>query len=221
MMKDPGMKQLVEAQQKAMLDLNYASLFEYLTSKGQDVTELKRLMTERQLAIMEAGLKTLESGSLTNAMAQGSDVIQLTSEYDAKIRALLSDEDYEMYQQYEQTQPERIQVNMYKQSLSFDDALSPEQEHQLILSMHGIRTNTTFSSTPDLSEADIFKPEIMQAQLTEMRQLSSQYVSRAQTVLTPAQWEQFKKHQEQQISMQEMALKMAQQMFNPAPPASP
>jgi hypothetical protein len=63
---------------------------------------------------------------------------------------------------------------------------------------------------PDPSQ---FTPEKITQLLEESAKLQEQYVTKAATILTPTQLEQFKANQKQQRAMQEMGMKMAVKMF--------
>jgi hypothetical protein len=224
MMKDPQMKEAIRVQQKMALDKMYGSLSKYLTLPADKLDALKELMADRQLAMTEAGM-TLMSGSGDQKKA-AEDAKTIKEDYDKKIQDLLGPQDYPVFQDYEKTVGDRTQVQMFKDTLPADAALTEQQEDDLITAMYEERNALPASSlmnnqTPDASQ---MTEERVAETLKQLEQLRQRYAERAATILTPAQLEQFTKWQQQFSAMQAAGLKMASQMFGnksaPAPPAA-
>jgi hypothetical protein len=155
------------------------------------------------------------SGSESDRKQAAEDNKTLTSDYDKKIEDLLGPQDYQVFKDYEKTVPERMQVGMFKGTLSGDTALTDQQEYDLIVAMSEERNNLPASSmmksqNPDPSK---FTEDGIAEALKQMEQLQQAYANRAAAILTPAQLEQFRKWQEQISAMQAAGLKMASQMF--------
>jgi len=95
--------------------------------------------------------------------------------------------------------------------------MTDDQEDKLIRAMHEERTNFQFSATgfgdKQLPDPSQFTPDRIAKLMDETAKLQDQYVTRAATILTPGQLEQFKANQKQQRAMQEMGMKMATKMF--------
>ncbi|MFH0880667.1 MAG: hypothetical protein V2A34_13205 [Lentisphaerota bacterium] len=225
MVKDPAYKEMIRAQQKATMGLSYGSLFEYLQAAGQDVEPLSELLVERMMSQMDLGMDMMDTSlSPTEKEKKQKAIADINTQYDQQIRDLLGPENFPIFQQYEQTQPERMQVNMFKPSLKGTDQLSEEQEHQLILSLYTERTN--FYSTAGGYQMNqnvdvIFSEEAISKQMADRKALQARYAECARKVLQPAQFEQFKKSQEQQQAMEEMAMRMSLQMFGATNQATP
>ena len=67
---------------------------------------------------------------------RGKDIAKKNEEIDAQINELLGDEQFAIYEEYMETQPERMQVHLFKQQLvAANETLSEEQEHELILAL--------------------------------------------------------------------------------------
>jgi len=217
MLKNPAMKDMIRAQQKGAIDMQYGSLFKYLELTGEEQDALKELLVSRQMELMDAGLAMMDSeASDEEKQAKAEEMQALTEAYKEKIKELLGEDDYAIYEEFEETQPERMQVSLFKQSLGAEHALTEEQEHQLILAMHDERENFTFSSSlhdQENFDSSELKPEVMERHMQEMIRLQENYLTRATDILSEAQLEQFGTTMEQQRAMQEMGLKMAQQMF--------
>lgn len=214
MMKDPQMKEMIRAQQKMMQDQMYGALFKGLNWPADKQVALKDLLLDRQMAMMNVGM-TMMSGSESDRKQAAEDNKTLTSDYDKKIEDLLGPQDYQVFKDYEKTVPERMQVGMFKGTLSGDTALTDQQEYDLIVAMSEERNNLPASSmmksqNPDPSK---FTEDGIAEALKQMEQLQQAYANRAAAILTPAQLEQFRKWQEQISAMQAAGLKMASQMF--------
>jgi hypothetical protein len=219
MLKSPEMKNMLRQQQKFALDMQYGSLFKYLNLPPEQLEGLKELLIERQMAMMEAGLDLMKPGaSAADRKEQALRAKELTEQHNQKIAQLLGEEQYGVFKQYEDTQPERAQIQMFKSGLTGVDGVTEQQEHDLIRAMYEERQSMTKDGGfPDQSNPDpaTFTAQGMEKALDQLGKLQDRYAVRAADVLSPAQLEQFKRHQTQQRAMQQMGIKMAAQMFAP------
>jgi hypothetical protein len=217
MMKNPQMKEMVRGQQKAVLDRQYASLLKYYgTRPPADLDALKQLLLDRQMALVDTGLAMM-GGSAEDRKQAIEDAKTVKAEYDKRIQDLLGTQDYEVFKQYEATAGERMQVQMFKDALPGDAALTDQQENDLILMMADERKALPASSLltkgQQADPAQMTEESINEA-LKQMELLQKRYAERAAAILTPAQLEQFTKWQQQWASMSAAGLKMAQTMFS-------
>ena len=218
MMKNPGMKDMIRAQQKGQQDMMYGSLFKCLQLPEAELENFKGVLLDKQMALVDSSMDMM-SGSATpeEKKAAAEKIKETTDAYDAKIKELLGDDNYAVYKSFEDTQAERMQVTLFKGSLSGVDQLSDEQEDNLIRAMHDERGNfkSTVPGFGDKQSADPsqFTPERITQLLEENAKLQEQYVAKAAAILTPSQLEQFKANQKQQQAMQEMGMRMAAKMF--------
>jgi outer membrane murein-binding lipoprotein Lpp len=225
MLKDPAMKEMIRSQQKMTLDQMYDTLFKSLNRSTNDVEALKNLLLDRQMAMVDSGLAVM-GGSNSDPKQAADEAKTLKDQYDKQIQDLLGAQDYATFQQYDQTVGERTQVNLFKQALSGDDALTDQQQSDLIAAMHENRTALPSSSLlkSESHDPSRFTDESIADAQKQMEQLNQQDAARAATILTPAQLEQFTKFQQSMTSMQAAGLKMAAQMFGqktPAPSPTP
>jgi hypothetical protein len=218
MMKNPAMKEIVRSQQKAVLDMTYQAMFDALDLTDEQEAQLKDLLLEKQMAQMELGLEMM-NGDLTEEQQEDltARMEAATAEYDKAIREILGDEDYEWYEAYEETKNERMQLMMFNQSLAADNRLTVEQQDALTLAMFSARSE--FKSLSDLQNPNTvdpsqFNPEQINRILADMQAVYEQYLTRAESILTPQQLEQFRAFLDQQRGMQEMGLRMMQRMFS-------
>jgi hypothetical protein len=225
MMKNPQMKEMIRAQQKVMLDRMYGSLPNYLNLPADKLDALKEVLSDRQMALVDAGI-TAMSGSESDRKQALEESKAIKSDYDQKIQELLGPQDYPAFQQYEQTAAERMSVQMFKQALPADAALTEQQEDNLIAAMYQERKALPTSSLMNNQNTDPSQltDERVAEMEKQMEQLQQRYADRAAAILTPAQLEQFTTWQKQWSSMQVASLKMAAQMFGnkgASPPPAP
>ena len=217
MLKDPGMKDMLVAQQKAQMEATHGALLEYLQLTPEEQEAFMELQVGKTMALMDAGLSLIGKSESPDAHVEaGNRVSEINEEYNKKIRTLLGEEDYATYEEFEETQPDRMQVDAFKQGLRGDNQLTEEQEHKLIVAMHEERTQFTFSG--GLGQQESFDPsqlteETLTSQMAEFEKLNQRYIERAGGILSEPQLEQFQGTLEKQRAMQEMGLKMAVQMF--------
>lgn len=218
MMKNPGMKSMIRAQQQGQMDMTYGALFKGLALSAENQEAFKNLLLDKQMALVDLSMGVMDGSATPEDRKElASKIADLTKSYDAQIKSLLGDDNFPLYQEYESTQPERMQVNMFKQSLSGEDALSDQQEHDLIRALYDERKDYPEiakqydrSNPPDPAT---FTEAVITNQLAVMAQLQEKNTERASAVLTASQLTQFKKSQEQLRALQEMGMKMAGQMF--------
>ncbi|MGA2138789.1 MAG: hypothetical protein ABSH14_08015 [Verrucomicrobiia bacterium] len=135
MMKNPQMKEMVRAQQKVMLDRMYGSLSSYLNLPADKLDALKEMLADRQMAMVDSGMAMM-GGSESDRKQAVEETKVIKSDYDKKIQDLLGPQDYSVFQQYEQTANERMSVQMFKNALPADAALTDQQEDNLIAAMY-------------------------------------------------------------------------------------
>ena len=225
MMKNPQMKEMIRAQQKMTQDQMYGALFKYLNRPADQLDALKDLLLERQMAMMDAGISAM-SGSTADRKQAVEESKTVKADYDKKIQDLLGTQDYQVFQDYEKTVGERMQVQMFKGTLPADAVLTDQQEYDLITAMYEARKALPASSLMNSQNPD--PSQLTEERIAElskqMEQMQQAYANRAAAILTPAQLEQFTKWQQQMSAMQAAGMKMAAQMFGnkgaPQPPAA-
>jgi len=222
---NPSMKEMIRVQQKMTLDKSYGALFKYLNRPTDQADALHNLLLDRQMAIVDAGIAAV-SGSDSERKQAVEETKSIKADYDQKIRDMLGAQDFQVFQDYEKTVSERVQIQMFKDTLPADAALTDQQEYDLIGAMYDARKSLPSSSLLNNQNSDpsqLTEDRISEG-LKQMEQLQQAYANRAATILTPTQLEQFTNWQQQMSTMQAGAMKMAQQMFGnkpaPQPPAA-
>jgi hypothetical protein len=225
MFKNPEMKELIKKQQKAvmgtMIDKNYAGLFKDLHMNSQQNATLKDLITQKSMVDANMGMAMMTGDNDPDKRKEMLD--QAKAEKDAlndQIKQFLGDSNYEQFQAYEKSQPDRMVLGMFKDQIaSGPDALNPDQEGQLLKVMSEERQN--FKYTTDYSDpskyngdfASAFTDEKMDQYLKENAQLTQRYLDRAKTFLSPDQYTAYDQFLSNQRDMAVAGMKMAGKMF--------
>jgi len=214
MMKSPAMKEMVRAQQAAVLNKMYGALSKYLSLPVEKMDALRELLLDRQMAQVDAGLAMMNGTAAERKQAM-EDAKTGRAASDQKIQELLGPQDYEVFKQYDETTGERMQVQMFKDALPADAALTEQQEFDLISAMYEERKALPPSALMNNKTADPsqFTPERIDEALKQMELLQQHYADRAGTILSPVQLDQFTKWLQQLNTMQAAGMKMAAQMF--------
>jgi hypothetical protein len=231
MFKKPELKEMIKTQQKTvfstMIDKNYAKLIADLQLTPEQATALRDLVMKKTLVDIDTGMSVM-SGDMDTAKREEL-MQQAKTDKDAingQIKQLLGDDNYTQFQAYEKTQPERMTISTFKDQLaSGPNALTSDQEEQLIQAMSAERTN--FKFTTDLSDkskftgdfASMFTEDKINQFQQELGQLDQHYVTRAQSILTPDQAAAFDKFLASQRQMQQLGMQMAAKMFAPKAPS--
>jgi hypothetical protein len=217
MMKDPAMKQFIRAQQQAMMDMTYKSLYDSLELNDEDMAKLKELLLDRQMNMAEMGLEIMDENLTPEQKEEFTNRYNAsTAEIDKAIETLLGEDDYKWFKTYEDTKSERMQLGMFNQSLDGATRLSTKQEDDLVLAMFEARSE--FQSLQQLHNPNAMNPENFTEEkinqlLQDMKKLNEQYVNRATGIMNEEQLRRFTSFMEQQQAMQEMGLRMSLQMF--------
>src|ERR1043166_909771 len=218
MMKDPAMREMMREQQKAVINMMYSGLFKYLKLTPEEKDQFKALLTDAQLKNVEAA-QALFGGENNDAAATDArkQIEDAKKQTDADIKALLGDDRFAQYQDYQKTMSERMQVDQLKNQLATENLpLNDQQTAQLLQAMKEEKTALPPAIPDDqtqIPKKDTFTAENLDKQLKWMDDYNKRMPDRAATILSPDQLFTYKTHQEQQSSMQKLGLNMAKQMF--------
>jgi len=220
MLNNPGMRAMMEQQQAIQVEMSYARLFEFLQLSPEEKEHFKKLLTERQKAEMDLGLKMMDP-KLTPDQRK-----QLTAQYekqkqafDATIKGFLNDDnDWKTFQHWEDTKPERTQYDMMGRSLfsASSEPLSQQQEQQLVDLMTEVRK--TPGSSANIGAQTGMDPTRITADMIErqMKQYedNAQVVSqRAAAFLSPVQMQTLKSYHEQLKTLSRSSIEMSQRLM--------
>ena len=225
--KDPKMREMMKSQQKTflgpMIDKQYAALFQQLNLTPDQAAQLKDLLEQKMLAASDTGMALLNGDQDAAQRAELTKQIQSqTADSEAQIKQFLGDENYTALEAYEKTTPDRLAVSQFSDQLaSGGTALSPDQESRLIQLMSDERNG--YKWTIDYNDksavngdfSSLFTEDKINQFAQEKERLDQQILTRAQSILTPAQYKELEQFQLAQRNLQIAGMKMAMQMFAP------
>jgi hypothetical protein len=125
----------------------------------------------------------------------------MNRQFKNEMKSYLGTDVYDVYVQYEQTQPERREVQRINQKLA-EKKLTPmttEQQDEIILSMYEKRKDTdvfvmTGFGVMELPSDESMSKEGRQKQSEQLEQLNAQYIETASSILDQDQLEEFSKN---------------------------
>ncbi len=139
------------------------------------------------------------------------EIEKIRSHYDEKISQILSEDDYAAYREYQKTENEWGVINQIKKDPVFNDIkLEKYQEEQLVAAMYEDRQAmiplhkekvTQNGGYEEQSEEDKLKNS-----LEYQKPLYERYIESAESILSDAQLQTFKKYFDNQIYMLEKAI---------------
>ena len=228
MMKDPSMREMVRSQQKAAINMMYGGLFKEMKLSPEEKEKLMGILTETQMKSVE-NAKGLFGGTKEGELP--GDATRLLTDAkkqsDAEIKALLGDERYAQFTDYQKNMGERMQLDQLKTRLEGENlALQDEQSAQLLQAMKEEKAAVPAPIPSDATQSpgdvkSLMTSENIDKQIQWMDDYNRRVLDRAALFLTPEQLKSYREMQEQQASMQQMGLKMAREMFGARRGASP
>lgn len=228
MMKDPSMREMVRSQQKAAINMMYGGLFKEMKLSSEEKEKLMGILTETQMKSVE-NAKGLFGGTKEGELPEESTKLltDAKKQSDAEIKALLGDERYAQFTDYQKNMGERMQIDQLKTRLEGENlALQDEQSAQLLQAMKEEKATVPppIPSDANQSPSDmkaLMTSENIDKQIQWMDDYNRRVLDRAVQFLTPEQLKSYREMQEQQASMQQMGLKMAREMFGTRKSAGP
>jgi hypothetical protein len=218
MFSDPKMRDVMKSQARMGIDMMYRDLYDLLDLPEPQRSQFEKLINEKATAGMEAAFAMMGGDkSPEERKAAAEEVKKLVDETDTKIKDLLGQEDYDKVKRYEDSQMERMQLKTFTGMLTSKDlSLDEATESKLMDAMFQERTKFPFASdyidqqNPDISR---FTPENTERFNEEYTQLNDRIAKRAESILSPQQFEVFRESQTQQVNMIKMQMEMGARMF--------
>lgn len=226
MFKDPKMREMMKAQQKMavgpIIEKQYSDLFKQLNLTPEQSAAFKDLITKKMLAGTDVGLSMLDDSLDASQRADLTKQIKVQNdEMDAEMKQFLGDNNYQAYQTYEKTVPDRMALGQFSdQVASSGTALTPEQQNQMVQALSDARNNFTWTSglnqpNPGANGdiASLLTDDSIARFTAEREQFDAQFLAKAQQILTPDQVDAYKTFQDQRRQLQLMGFNMAKQMY--------
>jgi hypothetical protein len=135
LMSKPEVQALLNLQQKAAIEQRYAALFKSLNLTAEQAGQLTSLLAERgntRRDVAEAA-RTAGIDPRENPQAYRKLFADAQNELNNGIKAVIGEQGYAQYQNFEKTLPQRALVDSLQQRLSYSAApLTPTQADQLV-----------------------------------------------------------------------------------------
>ena len=219
MMKDPNMRELMRAQQGAMVKMMYGPLIRDLNLPPEKQAKLSELLVEQQMKTVERSQAAFqEENADFKKVAETTQELQ--KENDAAIKALLGDEKFAEFQDSKQTIGERMQLSQLQQQMK--DTGTPLQDDQTkqilaIIKEERQRHPPAIDAAPlgsGRNMGKMFADGMMDKHLAWQEELNRTVAARLDGILAPEQLKAYTEMQAQQLNMQKFGMKMAQEMFS-------
>jgi len=207
---DQEFKKMIEQRQYQLLSSKYQSLITYLEMSDKQKNTFLKTIIDKNISLRDLGIRIY--GNIPHGITEDNkeQLVALREEYLSNMQKLLGEESYDLYVQYENTEPEREQVEIAKSQLKDAGlALTQEQEDTLITAMYNARLETDvylFTNVGDWPDPNYLSDENNPKQLEGMDKLTENYIQQAEKTLTPEQYTQFKKIINQQNEHQKKAI---------------
>jgi len=201
-MKDPEFLAKMKERFREGISRRYQPLFEYLELSKEDQAGFTDIIMNKMNSMKDIGREifgTIHKGEISDEARQKFE--KMNQEFEDEMKSYLGEDVYDVYVQYEQTQPERKEVQRINGKLA-EKKLTPmttEQQDELILSMYEKRKNTDVFVMTGLGVMELPSNESMskdgrQKQAEQLDQLNVQYIETASTILDEKQLEEFSKN---------------------------
>ena len=223
MMQNPDTKKFIQQQQRMMMDQMYGPLVKQLGLTPDEATQFKDLLVDNGMKAAEKATSLFGDSASTNRTDMLTSLTAEQKSFDDQVKALLGDDRYTQYKEYQQTVGERALLNQFKQQAGSDYNLSDPQSEALLNFMKEEKKSVAASTGLSLGDsgqdpaklqglmADDKVDQYMQAQET----INQRVYDRARTILSPEQLGTLGKFQTNQLQMMRMGMGMMKTMFGP------
>lgn len=146
---NPDVQKLMVLQQRAGLDARYSGLFRRLKLGAADLEKFKNLLVEKLNPGVDAASVARQQGVTggNNREALQQAIANAEAGVDKRIRTILGDAGFALYQNYEHSAPERGLVTQLQLRLSYSSSpLTDDQTDQLVALLSTSATRATQGS---------------------------------------------------------------------------
>ncbi len=135
LMAKPEVQALMSVQQKAAVEARYAALFKNLNLTPAQADKLKTVLADRQTTMQDVMSAALDQGLDPRRDREAYQKLMegARADVNASIKAVIGDNGFAQFENYEKTIPQRNIVNQLQQRLSYSDTpLTSTQADQLV-----------------------------------------------------------------------------------------
>jgi len=133
MLKDPAMREILRGQQKATINMMYSGLFKELNLSSEEKERLTGILVDSQMKNVE-NAQGIFGEKKEGAVEDASNLfVETKKQTDAELTALLGDERFAQYEDYQKNIGERMQLDQLKSKMAAENLpLQDEQMAQLL-----------------------------------------------------------------------------------------
>lgn len=220
MMENPTMNKVMAASQRGAVGALYADMIDYLGLNKEETDYFMDLLMFRQMKQVELGMKMMggnlseeEKQTMMDELKEAGETVETEME-----KFLNNAGDFDEFKFYEKTMGERMMLSQMDKDLGTENALSDEAFRNLLGMMHDEKEEFNFTSDlHDQKNTDMsperFSKQNLQNFANDMDRLNANIFTKAETMLTPEQYDAFKGAVNQTVEMQKAQLEMAAKMF--------
>jgi len=219
----PAMREVIDQQQAAQIEVGYAQLFEHLQLNAEEREHFKKLLIARQKMQTDLSLQLMDPNlSQDKRQEIMAEVKKQRAAYEETFKSFLNDDnDWKTFAQWENTAPERTQYDTVGRSLFSASAepLSKNQEQQLISLMAEVRQSPySVGGLNDQTGTDPTKltDEVIEQQLKQIEANHQIIAERAETFLTPTQRQTLQTYLNQMKTMSRSGIEMSKMIMRGA-----
>ncbi len=220
MMQDPAMLEMMKTQMRTGVEMLYDDVFDLMELDDVTRDAAMKILIERSMIEMEFGLAAMagteipkdESAMMTTEMGDAHKASE------DELKKILGTEQYEVFERYEMSQPERqLLKSLGPQLRSGGMPLSEEAEASLMDVMFEERLNLDYAVDFSDPKAAANPATMTKAHsdhyFKQQEQLHGKVLLRADSILSPEQTEVFRSILEQQRAFEKMSMEMGLKML--------
>ena len=228
MMEDPDTRKFIHDQQRMMMDQMYAPLVKQMGLTPDEATKFKDLLADNTMKGAEAATSLMGGGASTNRTEAMASLTAGQKTMDEQLKAMLGDDRYAQYKDYQETVSERTLLNQFKLQAGSDYNLNDQQTEAMLTFMKEEQKSVAASTGLPLGQTDK-DPAKLQSLLSGNKvdeliaaqdTVGQRVYERARTILSPDQLDTWGKYQTNRMQMMRMGMNMAKKMFAPDSSAS-
>lgn len=237
MMENPEMKKMIREQQKAALKMIYGDLYKDLNMTEDEKAKFTEALLDNQMKNMERGTKLFQQDPEgTDKEAIGKQFADEKKIADEAMKALLGDERFAQYEDYNKNLGNKMALNQLKTQMA--DSQNPLNDDQAKRLMQVMKEESAAVSAKEGLGADgqakamqdwksLTSDDEMNKLFARQEEINQRILDKAPAFLGQEQLAALAAFQTNQISLQKMSLQMARQMMGgkskdsaPAAPAA-
>jgi len=209
----------------------YSGLFKELNLSSEEKEKVTGILVDAQMKNVENAQGIFGEKKDGASEDTAKLYVEAKKQTDAQLTALLGEERFAQYEDYQKNIGERMQIDQLKTKMAAENLpLQDEQMARLLQVMKEEKAAVPPVIPTDNTQVpnkELFTAENLDKQMQWMAEYNRRVLDRAGQILSPEQLKQYQEFQEQQATMQKFGWNMARQMLggekssNPPEPVPP